>query len=232
MTTGNDLVTGALRAITSVTPGEPVDGVEAANALAVLNRMLKSWSAKSLMVPYRTLEGFSWTAGQASFTLGQSGSPSYNTVRPDRVTFVYRRDAANQDRPLTPMTKDEYNAVLDKTTQGLPDWFYYDPQYPNGVLYLYPVPSTSLTLFVESLKPVNQFTTLQTVISLPGEYEEAVVYLLAQRLAPEYGFALTPDLAALIEDAGKFIRRKNTRPVAARFDAALVGTPPANIVSG
>lgn len=232
MTTANDLITGALQAVTSVTPGEPVDGGEAANALIVLNRMLKSWSAKRLMIPYRTLENFTWTAGQASFTLGQSGSPSFNTLRPDYVTFVYRRQSPTQDAPLRPMTKDQYNALGDKNTQGQPEWYYYDPQFPNGVLYLYPVPSSNITIFVESLKPVNQFTTLQTEIALPGEYEEPIVYLLAHRLAIGYGFTIPPELAALIEDAEKSIRRKNVRPVAARFDAALTGAPPLNINNG
>lgn len=231
MTTANDLITGALRAISAVTPGEPVDGTEAGNALTVLNRMLKSWSAKSLMIPYRTLESFTWTAGQSSYTIGQSGTPSYNTLRPDTVTYVYRRQNG-LDTPLVSMTKDEYNSITDKSVSGVADYFYYDPQSPNGVMYLYQVPSKNLTIFMESLKPVNQFTTLLTDITLPGEYEEAIVYLLAHRLSIEYGVTLSQELVALIKDAEQFIRRRNAKQVVATFDRALNRTNNYNIDSG
>lgn len=230
MTTANDLITGALLAITTVTPGEPVDGSEAANALVVLNRMLKAWSAKSLMIPYRTLEQFTWPAGQASQTIGQIAA-DFNTVRPDYVTFVFRRQGS-QDFPVRPYTKDEYNSVFDKSLQGLPERYFYDTQFPNGVLYLHPVPQVATTIFVESLKPVNQFATIQSDIALPGEYEEAIVYLLAHRLAPQYGVSISEELAILIRDAERFINRKNTKPVAAAFDAGLLKPPPFDINRG
>ena len=160
MTTGNDLVTGALRVITTVTPGEPVDGTEAANALTVLNRMLKSWSASSLMPPCRTLESFPLVQGRASYTFGQTGSPDFNSQRPDEVTFVFRRDIYNKDRPLTSWTKEQYDSLYDKNMQGLPEAYFYDPQFPNGVLYLNRAPNVPMTLFVESLISFKQFTNL------------------------------------------------------------------------
>lgn len=230
MTTGNDLVSGALRVISTITPGEPVDGTEAANALVVLNRMLRAWSAKPLLLPFRTLESFTLVVGQASYTIGTGGN--FNTVRPDYVTGAWRRDANNADYPITVITKEVYNAVYRKDQKGLPEQLYYDPQFPNGIIYLSPTEVQADTLFLESKKPVAQFTTLETAMNLPGEYEEAIVYLLSQRLAPEYGVAITPDIAELIKEANDFIKRKNTLMKVANFDAGLQSSPPYNIFNG
>ena len=221
MTTAHTLVAGALRAVSSLSPGEGVPGEEAENALAVLNRMLKAWSASNLMAPCRTLESFPLAAGVSSRTVGPAGQLA--TGRPDYVTDAFLRDAGGSDSPLRPMSKKAYNAIPSKTAGGTPARYYYDPQFPLGVLYFDCATGQAYTLFLESTKPVNQFATLQTDMALPGEYEEAIVYLLAQRLAPEYGFpiAANPDIALLVRQAEEFIRRKNVAPVEAGFDAGI-----------
>lgn len=234
MTTANDLCSAALRLISSLPPGEGIPGAESDAALSALNMMLAAWSADNLMKPFRTLESFTLTAGQPGYALGQSGLPDVNTVRPDEVTFVYRRDAAGQDSPLDPWTSGQYNSALDKSTQGDPLWYYFDPQYPNATLYLYPAPSTAETLFVESLKPVAQFASLSADLALPGEYAKAIKYLLADELAPEYGFPIPPGsrLERNIEMSRKMILRKNVRPAVAAFDPALLPPGPTTLLSG
>ncbi len=209
-----------------------MDGTEASNALVVLNRMLKAWSAKSLMMPCRTLESFPLAIGKVSYVIGSGGD--FNTVRPDYVTDAFRRDANNLDYPLEILTKERYNAIQLKTQGGLPYQLFYDPQFPSGIVYLYPVEVQADTLWLESLKPVNQFTTLQTAMILPGEYEEAIVYLLAQRLAPEYGFSIAsnPDIAELVKEADEFIECKNTRPKVASFDPIMHRPLPYNVYNG
>lgn len=230
MSTGNDLVSGALRNISSLSPGEAIPGGESDNALAVLNMMLASWSAENLMIPYRTLESFPLIPGQASYTIGPSAN--FATIRPDEITAVYRRDALNNDYSLIPYTKEQYNGIVTKSVTGLPQWYYYDTQYPSGILYLYPPDIQADTLFIESLKPINQFTTLQTTMALPGEYAEAIKYLLAHRLAVEYGFPIGQELAALIAEAKVRIMRKNVKPKAAGFDMVLQTPKNFNIYTG
>lgn len=90
------------------------------------------------------------------------------------------------------------------------------------------------TLFLSSLKPLNQFATVQTAMTLPGEYEETIIYLLAKRLAVPYGFEIPPggNLADLIRTAEKRIKRKNVRPKVAQFDPAITGTRPFNALAG
>lgn len=230
MTTANDIATGALRVVTSVTPGEPVDGTEAAYALGVLNRMLKAWSAQGLMIPYRTIESFTPSTQSASYTIGSGGN--FDTVRPDKITAMFRR-YNNVDTPIQMISNTLYNPISYKSAQGVPYEAYYDPQYPLGIIYLYNVDSVvGAQLFIDSWKPMTQFTTLQSTMNLPGEYEEAMVYLLAKRLAPEYGFTMSQDVADLIKQAEDFIMRRNTTIAFAQFDAALKKAPNFNIYAG
>ncbi len=233
MTTGNDLVCGALRVISSLSPGEAIPGAEADNALQVLNWMMAAWSAESLMPPYRTLESFPLTIGKTTYVIGQTGSVDFNTVRPDEITWAYRRDFNNIDYPLALINKELYNSLQMKSLDALPYQLYYDTQYPNGIIYIWPADMQADTLFIESLKPVNQFTTLQTVMNLPGEYQEAIKYLLAKRLAVEYGFEIAPGSTTdtLIKEAEHRIMRKNTKPKSAIFDLMILAKRPYNIYS-
>lgn len=230
MTTANALISSALAVICSLSPGEPIPGGDASNALAILNMMLAAWSADSLMPPFRTLESFPLIAGQSSYTIGPSAN--FNTVRPDYISGAWRRDSNGLDYILEQLPKERYNAIWQKSIQGIPYQFYYDDQYPVGVIYLYPTDIQADTLFIESLKPLNQFSTLNTIMNLPGEYEEAIAYLLAKRLAPQYGFPITADIRELMDDAERRIKRKNTKPKPASFDYATRKAQPFNIYNG
>lgn len=236
--TGNDIVSGALRNISSLTPGEPVIGDEASNALAVLNGMFAQWSTQEFLIPFRTIETFPLTQGKQSYTIGTNGTPDFNTLRPDLVTDWWITDTANASIDYTNTdfyTQEQYDAIPLKNTQGIPRWLTYDPQYPNGVLYVYPTAVLSTYIInLQSKKPIMQFASLTSQMVLPAEYFQTTKLLLSEILAPEYGFEITAgsNLANLIKDAKKFMKRRNTRDVIATFDAALTRQRVGNIMNG
>lgn len=232
MTTALQLISGALEIVSSVSPGEAIDSGEAGSVLATLNRMLKAWSAEDLMPPFRTIESFSITSGVGSRTIGSGAQ--VNTVRPDDITGAYWREG-DQDYPVyVRMTKEEYNAISQKSSTGRPEALYYDTQFPIGVIYFDRTTDATRTLFLESLKPFNSFTTLQTSMDLPGEYEETIIYQLVRRIAPGYGFVVQPgsDLDKLIVESEERIKRKNFRMAPAVLDPALRTPPPFDIEAG
>lgn len=237
MTTANDIISGALRLISSSTPGEPIPGDEVNNGLVVLNQMLSSWSCDNLMIPFRTVDSLIPTiVGQESYTIGTSGSPNINTVRPDEITNIWLTDTVSGiDYPMSPYTSAQYEYIPLKNIQSIPRWYYYDTQYPNGVIYIFPVSSaTTYCLNIESKKPIMQFSTLTSTMNLPGEYFRAMRYLLADELAPEYGYNIQPGskLDENIKESRKMIKRKNTKNTVATFDAALSNRPFFSILTG
>src|SRR6266404_3027724 len=70
MTTGQDLVTGALRFINSYSPGESLDASDAQDALDTLNDLLESLSTSEASVFASEEDVFTYTAGQFRYTIG------------------------------------------------------------------------------------------------------------------------------------------------------------------
>jgi hypothetical protein len=56
-------------------------------------------------------------------------------------------------------------------------------------------------MYLYSLKPWTEITTLTSNTSFPGEYDRAIKYNLAIELAPEYGTEVSPAVAKMAEDA-------------------------------
>lgn len=219
--TGQDIVSGALRLISSLTPGEAINGNEAANALVVLNEMLAAFSMEWGLINATTIESFPLIVGQTSYTIGTGGN--FNTVRPDTLFNQWILDTVAGIRyPLKHLSDNEYNAIPLNTIQSIPKGIYYDDQYPLGVLYIYPTAgAATYTLYLESIKPIMQFTTLNTAMNLPGEYFKALRLLLANDLAPEYGFEIPQSLQRDIDKARDMLKARNFKRSVASFDAGL-----------
>lgn len=231
MSTANDIISGTLEIISSLSPGEGIPGAEADSALRVLNRMMKGWSTDNLMPPFATLENFPIAQGVSSRTIGSGAQ--LNTTRPDSIVTAYLRDSNGLDYPpLDPITAEQYAAIAQKTQTVRPAWYFYDPQFPNGVLYFDGATDAAYTLFLRTFKPFNQFATINTAMDLPGEYEEIISHLLIEPLAPRYGTAITPDMRALITKAEKRIKRKNVTRKVATFDPVLTPVQQVDIDRG
>lgn len=223
MTTGQDIIYGALRQISSVTPGEPIDGGEASNALTVVNRLLAAFSMEWGLINVTTTEPFPLVIGQTSYTIGSGGN--FNTVRPDKIFNQWLYDSISGIRYKIDLIADnQYNSIPLNTIQSIPKVIYYDPQYPLGIIYIYPTASlTTYQLNLESYKPIAQFSSLTSTMNLPGEYFEELVLLTADELAPEYGYEMTQRQVQKVDQVKDLMKARNFKRSAAGFDAAING---------
>jgi hypothetical protein len=104
---------------------------------------------------------------------------------------------SNYDYPVDIISELAYHDISNKTSQGRPDRLWYKPSYPLAYVYLYPTPDAVYSLYVESLKPFTQtssFNAITDTLSFPPEYEEPMLYGLVERIAPEYGKTLPPEV--------------------------------------
>jgi hypothetical protein len=95
---------------------------------------------------------------------------------------------------------------------SIPTDLYYEPLFPNGQIYLWPMQNVNYGLELEVWSNLSQFTSLTQQFWLPQGYEDAVTYGLAVSLAPSYGRPLDATLSALATNAKSKIQLRNTRP--------------------
>lgn len=183
MTTAREIIAGALRKIAVLGVGTSLPAEEADNALEALNMMIASWSTENLMIYVTSIETFDITAGDNIYTMGSGGD--FATVRPNDIESAYVTFGGIQYN-LDAIGSKEYASITDKSTQDIPQAFYYSNGYPLGMFRLYPVPSQSGTITIFTQKQLTEFASVNDDVDMPPEYKKALVYGLAVELAPEY----------------------------------------------
>lgn len=180
----DQIITAALRKLGVVAQGESPSTVQKNEASEALNLMTKAFISEGMPL---------WKIDEYDLPL-EEGTSSYTiTTRMLKVVQAYRSDGTI-DIPLRVITRDEYNRLGNKTSQGFPVSIYHNPRLSDSVVKVYPTPDsvseTSWTLKLTYQKIFDDFDTSADDPDFPQEWYEALVYCLADRLAPEYGLSV------------------------------------------
>ena len=218
--TARELITASLRLLGVKGSGDTLDSTEDSELIVILNDLLEGLANEGLFVPSRTIETLSWASGNASRTIGSGAN--LNTARPLRIEQAYIRDG-NTDYPLDLVSVVDYEAIYDKTvTNSLPRYLAYNPTATAGTLYMWPVPSASVTLGLVSFKPFTAPAIGDTLAMNPG-YNRMLRYNLAIELAPEYGKQAPQEVIAIAESTKDALRNLNLVVPQMGFDGAIPG---------
>mgnify|MGYP001559163218 CR=1 FL=1 len=196
----SSLIKASLRKIGALSVGEDIAGGVSDDLLQALQVMLRSWAQKRILVYASKKESFSTVPGQSLYTWGSGGN--ITTARPHQIIFAFIRDANGTDIYIESVSEGRYNNISTKTTSGRPLWLFYHPEYPLGNLYFYPTPSVAETVWINSLKPFTETSSFENVdqtIAFPPNYEEALIYNLAIRIAPEMGISVSAELMSIAD---------------------------------
>ncbi len=228
MTTASDIITRSLKALGYTGATESLSAADANDGLVAFNALMDSWSNETLY-SYIVLErSFPLAVNTASYTIGPGGV--VNTTRPLNIVQAYIRDTNSNDFLLTIQSRDRWNEIGNKgalITSQIPTDLFYDPQYPLGVINIFPTPLLPYTLFYDSQQNQVSSTALTTPISMPPGYERAYVLNLALELEAQGFPCLLDDKAYLrltnnASDAKAAIKRTNIQEVIADVDDAIV----------
>jgi hypothetical protein len=226
MTTARDLIQGALEKIQVYATGEQASNPDIARGFSELNSMLDSWSNENLTC-YAILEQTGTILpGISSYTIGPGGT--FNMTRPLKILDgpgrCYIVDQYGNKYPISVVTQDQWNLITQPfTTSDLPSTLFYDPQYPLGIINIYPTPYQSFPLYWDSYLALAEFASLSGVLTLPPGYEKAIRDNLAVELAPYYPSAqLTPALIRGAAKAKANVKRTNIRSLLAYYDPEIV----------
>ena len=198
MATARNIITRSLQKIGALVKSEAPSADEAQDGLFALNAMIGAWSNESLLVYARVLESFLLTGSQEEYTIGVGGN--INTSRPIRIVDAYVR-SGSIDYPMVIITDEAYDDITYKKLTGIPEFLQYTNEFPIAKIRIYTAPSAAYTLFLLSEKELTQFSSLDQTISLPPGFEEAIVYNLAIRLAPDYNETPPPSVVQIAKES-------------------------------
>lgn len=225
-----DLIYSVMRLAGALASGEAATASEAQDALKSANSMLGLFSLDGLLIHKVTIEEFDLIPGQASYTIGASAN--FGTSRP---TQILNAGLVDQDveQPIELINNQQWAEVSAKgISSSIPTKLYFEPAFPQAVIYLWPVPSTATKLKLYSLKPLTAFASLDEEITLPPGYEELIKYNLYLRLAPEYGKPVDPDLRNLAIEAKLGVERQGNREILSTTGLTSLIPRAYNIFSG
>ncbi len=182
--TARTLIDKALKSIGAIAVGETPTADEENDGLKTIQIMLRHWSAKNIRIHYIKEENFVAT-GVESYTIGPTGV-WVSTYRPVTITRMYIKDSVGNQTNIN---------------------FSYNPLMTNGIVYI--SKDISEVVYVEYLSQLLEPAVITANFILPDEYQEAIVYGLAVRLAPEYGKAVSPEIVALAQGALQDLETRN-----------------------
>lgn len=154
-------------------PGETVDADSMATGVQMLNLMLKSWQTDCNL--WRELSD-TVTASTAQTAL----DPRVMDVLEARLT------RSGIDRPLTRWEWGEYIGLPNKAATGTPSIYVFRKARDSVSLFLWPVPSTAMTISYTAARVIDDVTDLDETLDVPQEWLEAVICNLAVRLWPAF----------------------------------------------
>lgn len=196
--TVSEIVTEARGLLGIQAAEEPLQAVELAQGIRALNMMLNTWQADGVKTWTLTEGTFTLVQGTASYLFGSGGT--FTTVPLELTDVRLTRDSI--DLPIQALSRQEYFALPNKTTQSRPVSYYYDRQRDTGRMYVWPTADSGLgTIGFTYRRHINDAGDGTNTLDLPDEWAEAVCYGLAKRLLPYYPKVDKTGLAAVLSTA-------------------------------
>lgn len=191
--------------------------------LARLNAILDQWNADQEATYTVTYPTFTTTSGLSPHTIGlAANSPTWTvtTNRPVAIMAANRWQGSGTTLVRIPITihLDQQWWVAQSTPNiqsGIPTDLYYSPTWPNGSVYLWPVPNDAFTVELQVRLVLAQLSLSDTFTMPPG-YLRALMLTLAEDLTTPLTQPLAPSLVKKAADARALIFGVNTAPVRIR----------------
>jgi hypothetical protein len=122
--------------------------------------------------------------------------------RPVEILTAVLRDTDDNDRPLSKLVLQQYEALASKSAAGTPGSWYYESQLTNGVMYLDITPEDATKVVrVVFLSPIEDFDALTDTADVPQQWYRPLGYQLSFDIAPAYGRTVTPELKMLRDES-------------------------------
>jgi hypothetical protein len=214
--TVTDLIKLSLRLIRAYGPGETPTATELSDGLVILNEMIDAMNAeRCYVISVNRVAPKSLTANKGDYTIGGL-TADFTDTRPIKIEaagLILDSSVSNPiEVPLEVLINhDEWAAIyLKSLVATYPRKLYYEPDFPLGVIHLWPVPTSNLIQLVLYMwQVISAFTTVSDTVSFPPGYQTFMRTQLAIWLAEEYGITPTENVVTQAKEAKERVKDTN-----------------------
>lgn len=201
--TVSTFLTTALSGI-RMTDANQADAADLDFALTIFNELLDSLNADKRAVYNSVMQTFTLTPSLNPHTIGvAANSPTWSvtTNRPETIEHANLVISSDVHIPLT-LRDDAWwaNQRVPSVTSAIPTDLNYRATWPNGSIYLWPVPSSAYSLQLDYRTVLAQVALTDT-FTLPPGYQQALRLTLQELLAGPFGVVLAPEVVAQAREA-------------------------------
>lgn len=228
MATGKTICTEALRIAGVLGQGIEATAEDLSTAFGALNDLLALWSDRRWLV-YRLIDSSFVCTGAINYTIGPGGNFDM-TDRPDRVEAAYVRllttptPSLRTDYPLEQiLAREDYSRITLKQMVSFPDHYFYDPAFPLGFIYVWPIPTAQYELHVVTRQILASLAKVTDEVLLPRVYAGVIKWNLARRIRATYRYKPDEEINRLARDGINVISSNNFAVPELRVPAELTG---------
>lgn len=223
-----------MQEIGALAAGEQASTDDQAWSLQKLQRVIDQWDSERTKVYANTFTSFALSPNSTPTTIGPTGIFAVNQ-RPIEIPSIglqlINTNPTTVEIPLSPRDKDWWAAQRVKNlTSAIPTDYYYEPDWPNGNIWFWPVPNAANNVLVQQRTVLGQITAYGQSFSMPPAYWNLIIYELAISLCPSFVRTASPELLSLWRAAVKAVEGNNIK--SPRGVTGDVGMPGVRAIGG
>lgn len=185
------IITAALRKLAVIAKGQTPDAEDIADASMALNMLVAEFRVAGMPLWARKQYSFTPVAGQKTYQIGLG--KTFNVPYPIHVLQAFRQDSTSATKIYMEVISNFNFNLYPTNSGGTPIQLNYQPFINYGEINLWPVPdaaATSSTVTIVYQSPFQYFDASTDTMDFPEEWYNALVYNLANNLAPEWAIPL------------------------------------------
>lgn len=212
--TANDLIVESLTEINAIQAGDDPSPELSAFALGKLRQLVNNWNAGRPFAYAVDFLNFTLVPSLYPHTIGPTGATWTVDQRPvtiEGISLILNSGGV----PYSYLSLVPHDAIWwqNQDTPTLsseqPTDYYYDPTYPNGSIYFWPVPQIAYPMQLQVRRVLDDQMTFATVLILPPGYQNALMLTLAEDLSDPLRKMWTPKQQSKALQARTRIQKNN-----------------------
>lgn len=199
--TVGDIVTQAAYKLGAYSAGEALSGEDMSDGILTLNGMLNYWAGEGNL--------FRETTGTLTIPAGVGSVALPSDLRD--VNSVRNVLSSGYSRQLQSWNRAQFYALPNRTqaSSSGPSCYYLSRGVSGAVLNIWPTPSIDITLEIDYSRMPDTATDPGETVDVPQDWQEALIYGLASRLADIFGSSNTdPGTVARVDQRGQIAYQK------------------------